>query len=65
MKLNNTKLIYCYFCRGKESGLDVDLLISHPVDGTEDQLLAKLLKSLHERDLLEYTDTQDSSFTKV
>ncbi|XP_072042452.1 DNA nucleotidylexotransferase-like [Amphiura filiformis] len=52
------------FIRGKESGHDVDLLMSHPEDGKEESLLAKLLKNLHKRELLEYTDIQNSSFTK-
>ena len=48
------------FHRGKESGHDVDLLTSHPEEGKKEGLLEKLLRNLDKRDLLEYTDIQNS-----
>ena len=53
------------FCKGKESGHDVDLLISHPEEGKEEGLLEKILKNLDKEDLLEYIDIQKRSFSKV
>ncbi|XP_071792818.1 DNA nucleotidylexotransferase-like isoform X1 [Asterias amurensis] len=53
------------FSRGKETGHDVDLLISHPMEGKEKGLLAMILNSLQKSQLLEYTDVQNSSYSEA
>ncbi|XP_038070673.1 DNA nucleotidylexotransferase-like [Patiria miniata] len=53
------------FSRGKTTGHDVDLLISHPEEGKEEGLLAQILYALHKKDFLEYTDVQNSSYNEA
>ncbi|XP_071827213.1 DNA-directed DNA/RNA polymerase mu-like isoform X3 [Apostichopus japonicus] len=48
------------FIRGKDSGHDVDFLISHPEEGREEELLAQLLQNL--RAHLIYTDVQRNTY---
>ena len=53
-----------YFHRGKESGHDVDLLLSHPEEGKEPGLLARLLSRLHNMGLVLYGNHENSTFTE-
>ncbi|KAJ8026283.1 DNA-directed DNA/RNA polymerase mu [Holothuria leucospilota] len=58
-----TVIITGGFIRGKSSGHDVDFLISHPEEGKEEGLLAKLLQNL--RKYLLYTDIQRKTYGEV
>ncbi|XP_063963916.1 DNA nucleotidylexotransferase-like [Lytechinus pictus] len=49
------------FLRGKETGHDVDFLISHPEEGKEKDILGPLLQALTKKGLLDYTDIQNST----
>ncbi|XP_022091845.1 DNA-directed DNA/RNA polymerase mu-like isoform X2 [Acanthaster planci] len=53
------------FSRGKGTGHDVDLLISHPVEGKEEGLLAQILNALHKKNFLAYTDVHNSSYSEA
>ncbi|XP_051539825.1 DNA-directed DNA/RNA polymerase mu [Myxocyprinus asiaticus] len=50
------------FRRGKEFGHDVDFLITHPEEGKEEGLMAKIIKWLEERGLLLYQKTTRNSY---
>ncbi|XP_071510976.1 DNA nucleotidylexotransferase-like [Diadema antillarum] len=50
------------FKRGKSTGHDLDLLISHPEERQEEGILPALIQALNKRDLLEYTDIHRNSF---
>ncbi len=51
-----------YYFRGKPSGHDVDLLISHPTEGAEMGLLQRLLVRLNQLGLFLYGNMQISTF---
>lgn len=51
--------------RGKDTGHDVDFLISHPEEGKEKGILGALLQALTKKGLLDYTDVQNSTVTKT
>ena len=50
-------------CRGKSTGHDIDLLISHPVEGEEKGLLQQLLHRLGRKGMILYGKWQDNTFT--
>ncbi|XP_071947648.1 DNA nucleotidylexotransferase-like isoform X2 [Antedon mediterranea] len=52
------------FSRGKEYGHDVDLLISHPEESKEADLLHKLLNKLKSLNLLLYTSTKENNYSE-
>ncbi|XP_067657626.1 DNA-directed DNA/RNA polymerase mu-like [Haliotis asinina] len=52
------------FRRGKKTGHDVDLLISHPQEGAEVGLLPRLLKQLENRGLILCGSYERNSFTE-
>ena len=56
-------LLYLY--RGKDTGHDVDFLISHPDEGKEKGILGALLQALTKKGLLDYTDIQNSTFNQT
>ncbi|XP_062870435.1 DNA-directed DNA/RNA polymerase mu isoform X2 [Trichomycterus rosablanca] len=50
------------FRRGKEVGHDVDFLITHPEEGTEEGLLPKVVNWLKDQGLLLYQKTNNNSY---
>lgn len=57
----STVVITGGFLRGKDSGHDVDFLISHPEEGKEEGILSSLLQALSKKGLLDYTDIVNHS----
>ncbi|XP_013405117.1 DNA-directed DNA/RNA polymerase mu isoform X1 [Lingula anatina] len=52
------------FRRGKQFGHDVDLLISHPVEGRETGLLQKLIHRLNSKGLILHGVMEESTFSE-
>uniref|UniRef100_A0A8C9RSF5 DNA-directed DNA/RNA polymerase mu n=1 Tax=Scleropages formosus TaxID=113540 RepID=A0A8C9RSF5_SCLFO len=53
------------FRRGKQTGHDVDFLITHPDEGREEGLLPKVVSWLEARDLLLYQKTNKNSYLEA
>lgn len=58
-----TQYIQFFIFRGKPKGHDVDLLITHPIEGEEQGLLGNLLKRLESRDLVLCGNLERSTYT--
>ena len=52
-----------YFVRGKDTGHDIDLLISHPDEGSEVELLPKLINRLMKYNIILYNNYERSSYS--
>ncbi|XP_023682196.2 DNA-directed DNA/RNA polymerase mu isoform X1 [Paramormyrops kingsleyae] len=53
------------FRRGKQTGHDVDFLITHPEEGREEELLPKVIGWLETRDLLLYQKIHKNSYLEA
>ena len=58
-------IVVCCWFRGKESGHDVDLLLSHTEEGREQGLLPQLISALKHRGLVLYGKAFVSAFILV
>ena len=59
-----TALNFCMYFRGKTTGHDIDLLISHPDEGSERGVLVQLMERLDRRGMVLHGSITPNTYTK-